>query len=71
MVNGSMGMKKEFDKDIVHPNKKGYLIMEEILLKTLKKNSSNLKIIFMVYFLINITIFHLISQKYFVRTIKI
>ena len=35
MVNDTMGMKKELAKDGVHPNKKGYLIMEKTLLKAI------------------------------------
>jgi lysophospholipase L1-like esterase len=37
MVNETMGIKKELAKDGVHPNKKGYLIMEKTLLKALTK----------------------------------
>jgi lysophospholipase L1-like esterase len=35
MVNETMGMKKELTNDGVHPNKKGYLIMEKTLLKAI------------------------------------
>ena len=35
MVNETMGMKMELSKDGVHPNKKGYLIMEKTLLKAI------------------------------------
>ena len=35
MVNETMGMKMELTKDGVHPNKKGYLIMEKTLLKAI------------------------------------
>ena len=35
MVNETMGMKKELANDGVHPNKKGYLIMEKTLLKAI------------------------------------
>ena len=35
MVNETIGMKKELAKDGVHPNKKGYLIMEKTLLKAI------------------------------------
>ena len=35
MVNETMGMKMELAKDGVHPNKKGYLIMEKTLLKAI------------------------------------
>jgi lysophospholipase L1-like esterase len=35
MVNENMGMKKELTNDGVHPNKKGYLIMEKTLLKAI------------------------------------
>jgi lysophospholipase L1-like esterase len=37
MVNDSNGLKKELGEDGIHPNKKGYLIMEPILEKAIKK----------------------------------
>ena len=37
MVNDSHGLKKELGEDGIHPNKKGYLIMEPILEKAIKK----------------------------------
>ncbi len=38
MVNDSHGLKKELGEDGIHPNKNGYLIMEPILEKAIKKN---------------------------------
>lgn len=35
MVNNSLGLKQEFGDDGVHPNKKGYIIMENLLEKTI------------------------------------
>ncbi len=37
MVNDSHGLKKELGEDGIHPNKNGYLIMEPILEKAIKK----------------------------------
>ncbi len=37
MVNDSNGLKKELGEDGIHPNKDGYLIMEPILEKAIKK----------------------------------
>ena len=37
MVNDSNGLKKELGEDGIHPNKNGYLIMEPILEKAIKK----------------------------------
>ena len=37
MVNDSNGLKKELSEDGIHPNKNGYLIMEPILEKAIKK----------------------------------
>ena len=37
MVNDSHGLKKELCEDGIHPNKNGYLIMEPILEKAIKK----------------------------------
>lgn len=37
MVNDSHGLKKELGEDGIHPNKYGYLIMEPILEKAIKK----------------------------------
>ena len=37
MVNDSNGLKKELGEDGIHPNKKGYLIMEPIVEKVIKK----------------------------------
>ena len=37
MVNDSNGLKKELGEDGIHPNKNGYLIMETILEKAIKK----------------------------------
>ena len=37
MVNDSYGLKKELGEDGIHPNKNGYLIMEPILEKAIKK----------------------------------
>ena len=37
MVNDSDGLKKELGEDGIHPNKNGYLIMEPILEKAIKK----------------------------------
>ena len=38
MVNDSHGLKKELGEDGIHPNKIGYLIMEPILEKAIKKH---------------------------------
>ena len=37
MVNDSHGLKKELGEDGIHPNKNGYLIMEPLLEKAIKK----------------------------------
>lgn len=37
MVDENMALKKEYQEDAVHPNKAGYLVMEEIIQKILKK----------------------------------
>ena len=37
MVNDSRGLKKELGEDGIHPNKNGYLIMEPLLEKAIKK----------------------------------
>ena len=36
MDDGNRAMKKEYQKDAVHPNKEGYLAMEEVIQKILK-----------------------------------
>ena len=56
MINETMGMKKELAKYGVHPNKKDYLIMEKIFIKS---NFNNFTIILNLfnsdknYFLVN------------------
>jgi len=37
MVNDALGLKKEFGEDGVHPNEKGYTLMNEIVLKSINK----------------------------------
>lgn len=41
MVDNQKGLKKEFGEDGVHPNKKGYAIMEKIIEKAIKKYLEN------------------------------
>jgi lysophospholipase L1-like esterase len=37
MVNEALGLKKELGEDGVHPNEKGYTLMNEIVLRSIKK----------------------------------
>ena len=37
MADENLALKKEYQKDAVHPNKAGYLVMEEIIQAILKK----------------------------------
>jgi lysophospholipase L1-like esterase len=37
MVDERQGLKKEYQNDEVHPNKAGYVVMEEVIQKVLKK----------------------------------
>ena len=37
MVDENQALKKEYQQDAVHPNKEGYLVMEKVIQKILKK----------------------------------